>query len=158
MRFLCDSMLGKLARWLRLLGYDCNYFRDIEDRKLLELSRTDDRILVTRDQGLVQKAQKKELKVQQITGVILLDQLKEVVQRWNLGIDIIPDKARCSTCNGTVKLVKKICVQGKVHEGTFVNHNKFWECTECGKIYWKGAHWEHIIHVERMLKLTAKSP
>lgn len=147
-------MLGKLTRWLRLLGNDCAYFRDIEDDKLLEIARTDERILITRDQSLVQKAQKMNLQVQHIIGTTLFEKLEEVVRRWNLRIDIIPDNSRCSACNGTVKRVTKICVKGRVPEGTLKHHKKFWECTECGKIYWKGAHWEHIKHIEGMLKLT----
>ena len=152
MKFLCDSMLGKLTRWLRLLGKDSSYYRDIEDEKLLEIAKTENRILITRDKALVKQAQKRDLAVQQITGIFLLDQLREVIQRWKLATEIIPDLSRCSACNGVVTRVKKRHIQGDIPEGTFRNHNEFWKCTKCGKIYWKGAHWEHIKQVEQLLK------
>ncbi|MFX0195617.1 MAG: DUF5615 family PIN-like protein [Candidatus Hodarchaeota archaeon] len=154
MKFLCDSMLGKLTRWLRLLGNDCIYFRDIEDEKLLEIARSDNRILITRDQNLTHKAQKMGLKVQQITGTTILEKLEEVIRSWDLHTDIIPDDSRCSKCNGEVRRVEKSNIQERVPEGTFKHQNIFWECTECGQVYWKGAHWKKIKHLENKLKLN----
>ncbi len=144
-------MLGKLARWLRLLGYDSSYYRDIEDRRLLELAKINDRVLITRDKEVVQKAKKTGIKIQEIKGTVLKDQLAEVTLKWNLNKTLIPEKTRCVSCNGEVKIVKKICVQGRVPNGTFSYHNQFWECTQCEKIYWKGAHWKNISHVESEL-------
>ncbi len=154
MKFLCDSMLGKLTRWLRLLGNDCIYFRDIEDEKLLEIARSDNRILITRDQNLTHKAHKMGLKVQQITGTTILEKLEEVIRSWDLHTDIIPDDSRCSKCNGEVRRVEKNNIQERVPEGTFKHQNIFWECTECGQVYWKGAHWKKIKHLENKLKLN----
>ncbi|MFX0211675.1 MAG: Mut7-C RNAse domain-containing protein, partial [Candidatus Hodarchaeota archaeon] len=98
------------------------------------------------------KAQKRGLKAQQIMGIFLLDQLREVIQRWNLAKEIIPDFSRCPACNGTVIGVKKGCIRGEIPEGTLKHHNEFWKCENCGKIYWKGAHWANIKQVEQLLK------
>ncbi|MFQ6126420.1 MAG: DUF5615 family PIN-like protein [Candidatus Heimdallarchaeota archaeon] len=153
MKFLCDSMLGKLTRWLRLLGNDCIYFRDITDENLLEIARSDDRILITKDQRLTHKAQKMGLKVQQITGTTILEKLEEVIHKWNLHTNIIPDDSRCSKCNGEVRRVEKSYIQGRVPNGTFKHQNVFWECTDCRQVYWVGTHWKKIKLVENKLKV-----
>jgi len=135
--FLLDGMLGSLARWLRIMGYDSVYLRDEADRELL--TALGDRYLLTRDRQLAQRAgargfylESDELEVQ----------LSAVVERFGLRFDV--ERTRCTACNGRLGKVPKEQVEHKVPEGTWSGHQDFWVCRDCGKVYWQGAHWKNI--------------
>lgn len=141
MKFIADSMLGRLARWLRLLGYDTLYFPEIEDRVLLRISREEERILLTRDTRLV--------KIRGLKRFLLLDendpfqQLKKVITTLRLdkgGQCISPLLIRCLICNTLLEKIPKESAKGMVPEYVYNTVEEFKLCPICRKFYWKGTH------------------
>ena len=143
-------MLGRLARWLRLVGYDTLYYPDIEDSLLLRIAREENRTLLTRDTRLV--------KVRGLKNYLLLkendpfEQLKNVILTFNLFPDstslksiIIPDLSRCSLCNQVLESVPKEHAKKHVPEYVFQNSGSFKHCKNCGRFYWKGTHHELLL-------------
>lgn len=143
MKFLCDQMLGTLAKWLRIYGFDTFYeSRDMDDPEVLEISKKENRILISRDKNLIIAARRENLKTIEISTTDLDEQISIV-----LG-NIKPDKtkilSRCIICNAKVADIKKQNVEDKVPEKVFKNKEKFWLCKNCNKIYWKGSHYEKM--------------
>ncbi len=122
MKFLCDAMLGKLARWLRIMGYDTELATTEADADLVERADREDRVLLTRDKY--------------VNGVHvpegLVDQLVFLALNFGLEIPIEPVPTRCPVCNG--ELVR-------TSEGLPDGVSSGWVCTSCGKKYWAGSHW-----------------
>jgi uncharacterized protein with PIN domain len=137
--FLLDGMLGSLARWLRIMGYDALYARDALDREMLESLRGNERALLTRDRQLADRAGERAFFVESDE---LDEQLAAVVREFALRTDL--GCSRCTACNGELLPVEKGSVEGEVAEGTWEEHQEFWRCAACGKVYWHGAHWKNI--------------
>lgn len=138
MRFLCDAMLGRLAHWLRLLGYDAAY-SDAGDHELARQARAENRILLTRD---TQLAERRGIQALLITSDALDDQLRQVVEAFGLTQSGV--FSRCPTCNTPLQSIPRRAVRDRVPPYVFHNHNSFQECPGCGKIYWRGSHWQRI--------------
>lgn len=147
MKFIADSMLGRLARWLRLIGHDTLYEPHIEDSLLLRTAREEKRTLLTRDTRLV--------KIRGLKDFLLLkendplDQLKHVITAFNLiprdaagKPVIIPDLSRCSLCNEVLDSVSREDAKTYVPEYVFRTVDSFKHCRICGRYYWKGTHHE----------------
>jgi len=151
MKFLCDQMLGTLAKWLRIYGFD-TYFAnsEISDDELLKISKDEDRILLTRDKKLVQRAHKENIKNIEIKTTDVNEQLKIVLK--DLTIDKNKVLSRCILCNSVIDEIKKKDVDGKVPERVFETNEEFWFCKKCNKIYWKGSHYENMIEKMDELK------
>ena len=152
--FLADAMLGRLARYLRLLGYDTAYERDITDSGLLLLALREGRILLTRDTRL---AARKVLPPGRTFLAISDDplaQLKEVAAHFQFRLGLLPassllETARCSVCNSQLERVAsnaKESVRDLVPEHVFLSGKAFFRCAGCGRVYWEGS------HIERFLK------
>lgn len=141
--FLLDGMLGSLARWLRILGYDTLYYPDREDESLRVEAEKTGRILVTRDAGLVQKALKNGTQSLLIQSDETLEQLGETVEAFNL--DTMPKNTRCPRCNGLLEAAEKSSFRDVVPEESFEAFDRFWRCIECDAIYWQGSHWTQIL-------------
>lgn len=135
--FIADAMLGRLARWMRFLGFDTLYFRDIKDSRLIRIAREQDRIILTRDTRLVQiKGLNNYLLIKSDN---VLDQLIEVINTFK--ISQIKPLSRCVACNGILKkITNKQKIKDSVPEFIFLNIHDFLECPDCGKIYWEGSH------------------
>lgn len=140
-RFVLDIHLGKLARYLRLLGFDALYRNDFQDEELVDLSSSQSRILLTRDRGL--------LKHSLVThGYCLREtnprrQLIEVVRRFDLFGSVYPFQ-RCLHCNGLLQSVEKATIHGQLLPATRQYFNDFRLCSTCGKIYWQGSHYRRM--------------
>ncbi len=133
-------MLGKLARWLRLLGFDTFYSNRAEDAFLKELVRREERILLTRDSPLhwsLDAGRSYLVKTQELAG-----QLHEVGQRFRL--DRFPAVPRCTICNGELRSIAKAEVENLVPPFVFKTQQEFNRCLACAKIYWPGTHWQRI--------------
>jgi uncharacterized protein with PIN domain len=157
-RFLLDGMLGKLARWLRMLGQDVTYSVEFDDAELLELAKKENRILLTKDFELYKRVIVRGLDAYYIEGKIESDRLAEVAKRYSLQLTIDMDKSHCPACNTKLKPTLKEHVQGELEKNTFLYYDKFWKCPNCGQIYWQGAHWTQInktlnIAIEKLKKL-----
>jgi uncharacterized protein with PIN domain len=143
-KFLADGMMGKLARWLRMLGQDVIYSVKFSDSELLELAKKEDRILLTKDFELYKRAIIRGLDVYYVEGKSESEHLAEVAKRYNLSVMINMDKSHCPICNTKLSAIPKEQLQGEIEKNTFTYYDKFWKCPNCRQIYWKGAHWKQI--------------
>lgn len=130
-------MLGKLAKWLRTLGYDTLYSRTLSNERFLELA-DESRILLSRNTRLAGKAAPEKLIFVEANDPRV--QLQDLVRF--LGLKPDPDKffSRCTVCNGLLEPVKPEDVVGKVPDHIWTGTNKFSECKTCERIYWPGSH------------------
>lgn len=138
--FVVDAMLGKLARWLRVMGYSVYYDPKLKDEDLLEIADRQATVLVTRDRLLAYRANKLGVKGV-LVGEGLEDQLKILAEKCGLAIGINLDKTRCPKCNTVLKETRKEYVKGKVPEEVFRLYEKFFLCIRCGSVYWLGSHY-----------------
>ena len=137
-------MLGTLAKWLRIYGFDTFYATDeMKDDELIEIAKNEDRILITRDKELSHIGLRENLNVIQIKDIDIDKQLKQVLK----GIKINKENilTRCLICNSILDNINKNDVKGKVPEGAFQLNDEFWICKKCDKIYWKGSHYENML-------------
>lgn len=140
-RFVLDVHLGKLATFLRILGFDALYRNDYDDDELAVISSQEDRILLTQDRGLLKRSI-----VTYGYAVRSPDpetQIVEVLERFQLQTAISPLQ-RCPRCNGLLQRVPKAQVADQIPYYTRLTYDEFAQCQECHQIYWKGAHYGRI--------------
>lgn len=136
--FVCDTMLGKLARWLRILGYDTVYANE-SDNGLMMIAKGEERILLTRDEELAGRSGGFLIKKSSVD-----DQLKELLDAGLIEVKENRMLTRCPLCNSVLEPVDKESVRGRVPERSFENSDRFWYCEHCDKYYWVGKHWTDI--------------
>lgn len=140
-RFLCDAMLGSLARWLRFCGYDCLYLgTEPEDAELARIAEREDRWLLTRDRELASAGPK----TQMIRAGTLEPQLAEVLERHSLPEPEDLEASRCGECNGVLEEVTADEVAAVVPPYVLETAERFRRCVSCRRIYWPGTHGEQI--------------
>lgn len=156
LRFVTDIHLGKLARYLRLLGFDTLYYNDFNARGLIEVSCRQARVLLTRSSRL--------LKHKVITRAILVRevdsrmQLKAIFQRLDLYAEARPF-SRCLCCNGLVGPISKQEVAHRLPSRVRANYQAFFLCSSCNRVYWKGTHFQRMSRfVQEMLGGLPKGP
>lgn len=137
LRFVCDVNLGRLAAYLRMLGFDTRYSNDQDDPELAESAGAEGRVLLTRDVGLLKRSAV-------IYGAFVRAtdpeaQLYEVVRRFDLRRHMAVFQ-RCIRCNGVTKPVAKVDILDQLQPRTRRYYNEFWRCEACGQIYWRGSH------------------
>lgn len=149
MKFIADRMLGRLARWLRLFGYDTLEIekQDNEDDLLLELAEKENRSLVSRDMELINIAKRKGMDAYLIQSPGILEQLREM--HIEFGIIFKPEMDRCTLCNSLIRRagpeeMEEIGRKEYVYLERLKSRTEFWICDNCGQVYWKGKHWENI--------------
>ncbi len=140
MRFIADNMLGRLATWLRLLGYDTRYVPHAADPELARIARAEDRILLTRDVELTRRRALKSILVES-------EQVEEQLGQLSRDLGLTPRQAfsRCAVCNVPLQEVTKADVQGAVPPYVFRTHDQFRRCPGCKRVYWQGTHWAHML-------------
>jgi len=143
-KFLVDSMLGKLARWQRMLGHDVTYNVQLSDNELLEVAKKETRVLLTKDLELYQRAIAKGIDALYLEGKSESERLAEVAKRYSLSLEIDMEKSHCPVCNTKLKATPKELLSGELEKNTFTYYDKFWKCPNCGQVYWQGAHWKQI--------------
>ena len=137
-------MLGKLTRWLRMLGHDVEYSNKLDDAQLIMVAKKERRILLTRDLELYQQATAKGVNAFYLEGKTEAEKLAHLAKRFNIKLVIDMATSRCTKCNTQVKPTSKENVADRVENSTFSHYNDFWECPKCRQIYWQGAHWAKI--------------
>lgn len=145
MKFLCDAMLGGLAKWLRAAGYDTYYAKegtDISDGFLVQLAAAEGRVLLTSDGGFLERKPIKNGSVAflKVPHLPLEEQLLLVVRSFDLARRPI----RCMECNGGLETVSPTLVAGQVPQKIALEHEEFFRCEGCGRIFWHGSHWDRI--------------
>lgn len=136
-KLVCDHMLGTLARWLRILGFDTAYPKPLGDEDLVSLAAGEDRILLTRDKEL---GARKDIRVLYVSSDVLDEQVEQVLRGLNLTIQHA--MSRCPVCNTLLVEMAREKVEGKVPEGVYLRQREFWHCPSCDKFYWQGSHWD----------------
>jgi len=139
--FVLDVHLGKLARRMRLLGFDVYYRNDLDDAEIMEIADRESRIILTRDLGIL-----KHCKV--MHGYLVRSdhvdcQLREVMRRYELFGRAHLWK-RCMVCNGLMVKVEKADVQDRLEPKTRLYYEDFHRCSDCDRLYWKGSHYVKI--------------
>ena len=137
-------MLGKLTRWLRMLGHDVNYFPSVDDNKLIGMAKQEKRILLTRDKELIQRATALGVESILVEATEEADKLAFLAERFGFKLEIDLRRSRCPKCNAELEAVTKKEVVEDIPEATSHHYNEFWKCLGCGKVYWQGAHWKNI--------------
>lgn len=148
--FVLDTHLGQLARYLRMLGFDTCYQNDRADSKLARIAEEENRVLLTRDLGLLKRS-----RVVYGAFVRATDpewQVKEVLARYALH-DAARPMTRCLKCNGILHPVDKADVLDDLPPRTRTHFDEFFQCARCEQVYWKGSHYERMQRfIERVTK------
>jgi len=137
-RFICDDHCGRLARWLRFLGFDCAYERDISDNLLLRHAIREQRIILTRDHSLATRAMARS--VIQLDSSDPLAQVRQVLDGLHLAADRGRIGTQCTICNRPTIAVRRETVALLVPPYVRKTQQHFRRCRECGRIYWKATH------------------
>ncbi len=153
MKFIVDRTLGKLAKGLRMLGYDTLYYRGNDIHHLIHLAREEDRIILTRDTKLAMRRPKDLITT--ITENHPSRQIEEVVEKNHLSLDEDKLFSRCLLCNEPIVGIPHQETEGKVPDFIFLQQKDFYRCPKCGRIYWQGSHLDNMAKkVEKLGKST----
>jgi uncharacterized protein len=148
-RFILDCHLGRLARYLRMLGFDCLFYAQCSDEHLVAISLDQQRILLTRDLELLKR--KALTHAYYVRATRPQNQIEEIVVRFQLQNSFHPF-SRCTFCNALLVKVDKQAVWSKIPENSRRRFNEFSCCNDCGRVYWKGSHYERMQRLIRKLK------
>ncbi len=141
MRFILTRELGKLARWLRILGHDAVYFKEDKLSSLIIEALRDDRIILTRNHRLSSPG---GVRVILIEKEKMGEQIPEVLQKLSIEVKKEQMFSRCILCNGELVSLEKKKIQDRVPEYVFNTQNNFLSCPQCRRIYWQGTHWGNV--------------
>jgi hypothetical protein len=144
LKFIADGMLGKITRWLRLLGHDVKYSNRLDDAALIAAAKKEKRILLTRDFELHKQAIAKGIIAFYVEGETGEEKLAEIAKRFDVDLSVDMATSRCPKCNSRVRPISKEKVADEVKKSTFAHYEEFWKCRKCAQIYWQGAHWKGI--------------
>ncbi len=142
MRLVADSMLSKLARWLRLGGISIENAPCGDDKEIISFVKRRRAILLTADEQLANRSRKRGFRVLLVREKDLEHQLAHVIS--TLGLKVNVPGMICPICNGKLASIGKKNVKGLVPENAYKKHRKFYKCEKCGKVYWEGTHWKKI--------------
>jgi len=142
MKFIVDEMLGRLAKWMRIIGLDTLYFKSISDYKLSHLAFTEDRFIVTKDSHLPAKTKAPMLV---LAKDLYGEQLKGLLRALKLSIDESKVFSRCLECNTPLVPIEKNSVRRKVPPYVYKTKKDFLRCPDCGKIFWRATHYANTL-------------
>jgi uncharacterized protein with PIN domain len=143
-QFISDAMLGRLTRWLRILGHTVFYDQTLSDNQILTMAQANNWILLTRDHELYQRAQQQGIFCIYLQGRTISEKLVEVARHLSLSFHLDATFSRCAVCGASLEQVDKSLIQSEVPAGTLNRYTVFWQCEKCGKVYWQGSHWNQI--------------
>jgi uncharacterized protein with PIN domain len=150
--FVLDTQLGKLAKLLRSLGFDALYRNDYSDSDIIRISADEKRIILTRDKSLLK--QKIVTHGYWMRSASPDEQVREVIKRLDISTQMRPFE-RCTVCNGLVESVDKEEIVHRIPPKTKAHYHEFTRCLDCGKIYWKGSHYQRM---QNRITAWMKSP
>ncbi|MEQ8675916.1 MAG: Mut7-C RNAse domain-containing protein [Aggregatilineales bacterium] len=154
-RFVLDTHMGRLAGYLRLLGYDTLYRNDYPDDELAQISHDETRILLTRDIGLLKRSMVTYGRWVRATDP--RQKLAEVLRHYNLIGDIRPFTV-CLRCNGRLHPVEKATISDQLEPRTAEFYDEFHQCADCAQIYWRGSHYVKLLaFIDEIANSSAQS-
>ena len=144
-KFVADAMLGSLARKLRIFGFDTAYFSEGEDRALQSLAVEESRVILTSDEALFAQSKRRGIPAYLIKGTTDRARLASLWRQAGLPPEARRGLSRCAVCNGALENVERdrafaLGVPAKV----VARHRLFFRCAACGKLYWRGRHWQRL--------------
>jgi uncharacterized protein with PIN domain len=142
MKFIADRMLGKLAKELRMLGYDTVYCQGGDAYQLIKSAREEGRVILTRNTKLLPK--RPEDRIVQITEDEPSLQVKELIQKGYISLKEEGLFSRCLLCNILLAEIQREEAQGKVPDFILYQQKDFFRCPRCLRIYWAGSHLDHM--------------
>lgn len=143
--FVVDSNAGKLAKWLRMMGYDAEFYSDIEDSRLVEIALREGKVLLTRDTQIVLRRLVTNGKLRAILtkNDDPKEQLRQVIRELNLDCRV-RQFTRCLECNRVLVGRDKEEVRDLVPPHVFRTQDSYMQCPSCLRLYWQGTHWERM--------------
>ena len=143
-RFIADVNVGKLAKWLRIIGYDTLFFKDIDDSELVEIALAQSRVLLTRDTDMMKR---RIVASGEVHAILIGDdrvkkQLNQVIDALNLATDL--SFSRCIECNRLLEDRDKKDIKDLVPPYVFKTQQLYMQCPSCDKVYWRGTHWDRM--------------
>jgi len=135
-KFIADVMVGKLARWLRVLGFDVAYSNRYADDEIIQIAETEDRVILTRDTGLAKRRTKAQCLL--VSSGNYKEQIRQVIDEFGLkDFDVF---SRCLECNALLQAVNKEEVFERIPPFVYLTQNRFAICPLCKRVYWHGTH------------------
>jgi len=140
-RFIADCHLGKLAKYLRVMGFDTLYFNTIDDNELIELASSEGRTILTRDRALHEREKAPTFYLEAVDNLEQLKALQEhfLIKSHNLA-------ARCIICNAKLQSIEKNRVEDKIPHKVKLYFSEFEICPICNRIYWHGDHYKRMMN------------
>lgn len=140
-KFIVDANIGKVARNLRMLGFDTYYDFDLPDKEIVNLAEREKRIILSRDWGLLKR--KNAIFGYYPRSTNTDEQLDEIIKRYNL-FDKFNPLTLCLECNGQILQTNKLEVKNEIDSGVYDFYDEFYKCQNCNKIFWKGSHYDKM--------------
>ena len=140
-RFVCDVHLGKLAKNLRMLGFDTAYQNNFSNADIEKIALEENRVLLSRNAAF---AKNQHLRSVTITNEDPSIQLKNLIEYFSLKDDMHPFTI-CLVCNGRLQKIAKEKNSSQIPYRAVTYFNEFWQCPDCKRIYWKGSHYERML-------------
>jgi hypothetical protein len=154
--FLCDAMLGGLARWLRVAGYAAEFDVHFDDGQLVRKALQENKVLLTSDSGILDRYAVSEGLIEYVfipRGLDVLEQLARVLAELDLSVG----DSRCMECGGVLEERELDEVADRVPARVRQRCLEYWRCRRCDKVYWRGTHWQSISRRLRRAEELAKS-
>ena len=148
-KFIADVHLGKLTRYLRMMGFDVFYKNDFDDDKIVNLSLTEKRAILTKDRGILKRSEVTHGYWVRTTKV--KEQVIEVIKRFDLK-NIIKEFSRCITCNSLLIKTDKDKILNELPPKVARSQEEFYRCPACQKNYWKGTHYQKMLSFIQSVK------
>jgi hypothetical protein len=154
LKFIVDHNVAKLARWLRMMGYDTTVFSEIDDWQMIRTALSENRIIITRDTGVIKRRviTSGKLKALLVIGDDPENQIKQVVNAFQL--DTRKSLTLCIECNVSLVSIDQEAAKSRVPPYVYQTKNKFFECPVCHRAYWQGTHWEAMQQTLKKLDNT----
>jgi hypothetical protein len=149
MKFLLTKELGRLAKWLRILGFDARYSQEVKSATLIIEALREGRQIITRNHHLPKP---KGQKIIILESEKIQEQLPEVLKALKISADSAKMFTRCIVCNAELIDIEKESVKGKVPEYVYQTQEDFLACPQCKRIYWQGTHWGNVQQIMKEIK------
>jgi uncharacterized protein len=154
-KFVLDVHLGKLSRYLRMLGFDCIYKNNLSDADIVLISLNEKRAVLTRDRNILKR--KDVTHAYRIRSEDVFEQTLEIIKRFHLE-KTIKEFSRCIECNSLIKRIGKEKVLDKIPPNVKEYQNEFYYCMNCDKVYWKGSHYDKMLAFVKRIKEFINPP